>query len=254
MSRRVALAVALMAALSACGDSGTAATTTPSPKGERPSTAPSSSTSPSEEADPTPSVVASAQPPPGRSRCTLVLGMSVTANWFLDGAFESRPGILDARWELIWESGYDVGLFADPNGLPYTDAPLSPCADPPDRVLFQIAAFDWQDPVSVEAELRSSIDNIRATWPTLRTIELIPIVGGPGGRPCDDPRAPDKGILASYMNPPVVDAIAAVTTGDVVAGPDLLVADCSQFRDGTGHLTIDGSSYVASVLADHYGS
>jgi hypothetical protein len=181
--------------------------------------------------------------------------MSVTANWFLDGGFEALPGIEDARWELIWESGYDVVLYADPAGLPYSTTPLSPCGEEPDRAVFQVAARDWQTPDTVVAELRATIANIRATWPTVGVIELIPIVGGPGSGPCSDPDVPDKGVLASYMNPPVVGAIAEIANGtDVVAGPDLLVADCSQFRDGTGHLTIEGSSLVASVLAHHFGS
>jgi hypothetical protein len=107
----------------------------------------------------------------------------------------------------------------------------------------------------VIAELRSSIDNIRAAWPTVELIELIPIVGGPGGEPCSDPDAPDKGVQASFMYPAMVSAIAAVENGtDVVAGPDLRVTDCDLFRDGAGHLTQEGSTRVAEQLAEHYGS
>jgi hypothetical protein len=246
----ILLALALGIALPACRSSGVAAVSgSPEPTAS-PSPTPATGNTPS----PTSIPDESSPPPPGRSRCTLALGMSVTANWFLDGAFETLPGIEDPRWELIWASGHDMILYADPNSLPYSQTPLSPCAVDPDRVLFQIAARDWQSPDAVLAELRSSIDNIRATWPSANVIELIPIVGGPGGGPCFDPVRPDKGVLASMMYPVMTAAIAEVAGGDVVAGPALELEDCAQYRDGTGHLTIDGSSYIASILAERYGS
>jgi hypothetical protein len=248
---RTALAAAIALVLSACSgaEGNDAASPTPSK-----TSSPTTAAAPSPTPDPT-SSPAGPPAPPGRARCTLVLGFSVTANWFLDGGFESLPGIDDARWELIWESGHDVMLFAEPGALPYGAQPLSPCAEEPDRVLFQVAARDWQVPDAVTQELQRSVDNIRATWPSVEVIELIPIVGGPGGGQCPDPRVPNKGVQAALMNPPVVEAIARVANGtDVVAGPDLLVADCAQFRDGPGHLSPDGSAYIAGVLAEHYGS
>jgi hypothetical protein len=255
LPRHLAIAIALPLALvllPACGDAGAGADGSSSAAGS-PSPTSSLAGSPSPSIDAEPSETESSGP--GRVRCTLVLGMSVTANWFLDGDFESLPGIDDAGWELIWESRHDVGLYADPGARPYSDAPASPCGEDPDRVLFQIAAFDWRSPGAVIAELGASIDNIRAAWPTVRVIELIPIVGGPGGGPCPDPVRPDRDVDASFMNPPVVEAIDDVANGaDVVAGPDLLLADCSQFSDGKGHLTPEGSRHIASVLAEHYGS
>jgi hypothetical protein len=255
LPRHLAIAIALPLALvllPACGDAGAGADGSSSAVGS-PSPTSSLAGSPSPSIDAEPSETESSGP--GGARCTLVLGMSVTANWFLDGGFESLPGIDDAGWELIWESRHDVGLYADPGARPYSDAPASPCGEDPDRVLFQIAAFDWRSPGAVIAELGASIDNIRAVWPTVRVIELIPIVGGPGSGPCHDPDVPDKGVQASFMNPAMVDAITEVANGaDIVAGPDLLVADCAQFRDGPGHLTTEGASYIASVLAKHYGS
>jgi hypothetical protein len=181
--------------------------------------------------------------------------MSVTANWFIDGGFESLPGIDDSRWELIWESGHDLVAYADPNALPYSAASLSPCGTDPDRVLFQIAARDWQFPDAVLDELRSSVENIRAAWPSVQVVELIPIVGGPGGRPCGDPTHPDKGVLASMMYPVMNEAIARVANGDgVVAGPPLELSDCLLFRDGAGHLTPRASREVASTVASFYAA
>lgn len=194
---------------------------------------------------------------PGRADCTLVLGFSVTANWYEDGAFESMSGIDGDRWELIVAGGHDVWRYANPDAQPYTTTPVSPCEGEPDRALFQVAALGWEHHPADEvvAAIRSSIDNIRATWPTVDVVELIPIVGGPDGQPCEATTQPGRIVDASLMNPAMYAAIAEAVNGDdVVAGPDLLLADCSQYQDGLGHITSEGSRHIASVLAEYYGT
>lgn len=196
--------------------------------------------------------------PAGPSRCTLALGMSVTRDWFELGTFESLPGIDNARWELIWSSGHDLQLFSDPNAEPYSLPPISPCVEEPDRVLFQIAAADWSSPELADL-LRASLENIRATWPTVEVIDVIPIVGGPSGGPCqaeeDKGNVTSRTVLASLMNPVMNQVIAEVANGgDVRAGPNLLLDDCAQYRDGVGHLAPDGAQSVAARLAEHYGA
>jgi hypothetical protein len=184
-----------------------------------------------------------------------VLGFSVTRNWFEDGAFETQPGIEDEAWELIAEGGHDVWIWADPGTPAFARAPASPCGREPDRVLFQVAARGWRGrpPEDVAAALQASIDNIRTTWPSVETIELIPIVGGPGGQPCELASFGGRTVDASGMNPAMNAVIAQVADGErVVAGPDLLLADCSQYLDGMGHLTKEGSRAIASDLAEHY--
>ena len=107
----------------------------------------------------------------------------------------------------------------------------------------------------VVAAIRSSIDNIRATWPTVDVVELIPIVGGPGSQPCEATTQPGRIVDASLMNPAMNAAIAEAVNGvDVVAGPDLLLANCSEYQDGLGHITSEGSRHIASVLAEYYGT
>jgi hypothetical protein len=103
--------------------------------------------------------------------------------------------------------------------------------------------------------LRTSIANIRATWPSLEVVELIPIVGGPEGQPCEATTQPGRIVDASLMNPVMNAAIAQVVDGDDVrAGPDLQLAECSLYQDGLGHLTTEGSRFIASILAEHYGA
>ena len=209
---------------------------------------------------PRPSSSASEPSPSGDvasgGRCTLVIGFSVTADWYRGGAFERQPGINDTEWEVIALGGHDVDTWADPTIRGYTRPPSSPCGKEPDRILFQLAAKQWraQSTDEIVAAVRTSIGNIRAVWPTAEVVELIPIVGGPGAAPC--PFASRAGVVdASEMSPVMSAVILDVANGqDIVAGPDLLLADCSQYRDVRGHLTRDGSLHIASVLAQYYGS
>jgi hypothetical protein len=192
------------------------------------------------------------------ARCTLVVGFSVTENWFEGGAFESIPTIQDSQWELLAEGGADVSVWSNPSMPAYSRPPASACGEQPDRVVFQVAALGWRiRPLEdIVGDIRASIDNIRARWPTVRLVELVPIVGGPDAQQCVLPsQAGSRIVDASGMNPVMTTAIAQVANGrDVVAGPDLLLADCTQYLDGMGHLTQEGSQYIASVVAAHYGT
>ena len=244
--RRSLLALALGFVLSACWQGGEP-TTGPS------ATAPASTEPSSGTSGTGPSVSG----PPFNARCTLVLGFSVTRQWYEEGGFETQPGVNDARWELIFEGGGDVSVWANPEAQPYHRTPISPCEAQPDRALFQVAALRWRNHSSEEmaSELQTATANIRATWPSVEVIELIPIVGGPGGQPCEATSQPGRTVDASLMNPVMNGLIADVANGDDVrAGPDLQLADCSQYMDGIGHITPEGSRHVAAVIAEHYGT
>ncbi len=186
-----------------------------------------------------------------------MIGFSVTEDWFRGGGFEQEQGIRDKAWELLAPSGHDVELWADPSEPGFSEPLFSPCDRDPDRILFQVAAKDWRTlpQAQVVADLEASIANMRARWPTVRVVELIPIVGGPDAQPCPYPTSIGGIVDASGMNPVMKDIIAEVADGsDVVAGPDPLLAACAQYRDDRGHLTDDGSRYVASELAQHYAT
>jgi hypothetical protein len=203
-----------------------------------------------------PSPTASGATAPVGGSCTLVIGFSVTTNWFRDGAFEQQPGIDDASWEVLAHGGHDVWLWSDPNLHAYSVPPDSLCGREPDRIVFQVAAERSTEESldDVVGALRMSIANFQARWPTANVVVLIPIVGGPDGQPCPaDTRGGAVG--ASVMNPLMNDVIAEVADGaEVVAGPDLLLEDCSQYADGKGHLTEEGSRYIASALAEHFAA
>lgn len=236
MRRLVLSALVLALALTACGD------------GE-------SLRRPRETDASDPPVTGSGSPPAGAG-CTLVIGFSVTENWFRGGAFEQQPGIDDGEWEVLALGGHDVWLWSDPDLRAFSRPPDSPCGREPDRIVYQVAAKGWRSRSrqDVVTALTASIANIRGHWPSAGVVELIPIVGGPGGQPCP---ADTRGgaVDASEMNPLMNDVIAEVADGaDVIAGPDLLLADCSQYLDGRGHLTEEGSLSIALALAEHYAT
>ncbi len=244
MRKLLLLAFVLGLALPACERGGERAAS--------PSASPRVSSEPSAT---TPGVTPSASGTSLAARCTLVLGFSVTRQWYEEGAFESQPGIDDASWELIFEGGGDISVWSNPGAQPYARTPLSECVRPPDRAIFQVAARRWRNQPTEEtvSELKTVIANIRAAWPTVEVVELIPIVGGPGGQPCEAASQPGRTVDASAMNPAMNAVITEVADGrDVRQGPDLELADCSQYADGIGHITLEGSRYIASVLAEHY--
>jgi hypothetical protein len=197
----------------------------------------------------TPSVI------PVATDCTLVLGFSVTADWYHVGSFETQPGIDDAEWEAIALGGHDLAAWANPGMAAFTRPPFSPCGRDPDRVVFQIALLGWQreSVQDMDALVRTSIANIQSAWPSAGVVELMPVVGGPDGETC--PYGQGGVVDATAMNPVMNQVIADVANGsDVVVGPNPLVSDCSQFADVRGHLTQEGSQYIASELAKHYAA
>lgn len=249
--RKLAAVVLVLAVPLAACDGGVERT-------ERPSGTPSSrSVRPTESPGDGDSPTASSPAPPGRARCTLVLGFSQTNDWYLGGGFESRPGVEDARWELIAEGGHDVWIWSDSSIQAYRQEPVSPCDEGPDRAVFQLAARGWQArPVEeIIDALEATLLNIRTAWPTVERIELVPVVGGPDQELCELASFGGRRVDASAMNPAMTSVIAQVVNGeDVVAGPNLLLADCSQYRDGLGHLGEEGARYIASVVAEHYAT
>ena len=165
--------------------------------------------------------------------CTAVLGFSQTRNWFDAGSF---PG-----WELDALAGADLHDWADPAFAGYS---RTPCGDVPSRVIYQVAyspGWAQASDATISSYLSQAIININANWPTASLV-LIPIVGGPNHQTCP---IGNKIVGASGMHPKMDTAIAS---SGILAGPDLLVAKCSQYSDAKGHLTATGGIYVASQM------
>ena len=74
-------------------------------------------------------------------RCTVVLGLAVTSEWYRAG-FEAF--VDDDRWQASTRPHTFVNDWADPNHAVWKELPQSPCAEhwkDPDRVLFFAANY-----------------------------------------------------------------------------------------------------------------
>jgi len=75
--------------------------------------------------------------------CSQVIGFSQTNEWYA-GGFERV--VDNARWQLLWQGGASIELWADPRFSGWSQPLVSPCASrstSPDRILVTISgAFE----------------------------------------------------------------------------------------------------------------
>jgi hypothetical protein len=179
--------------------------------------------------------------------CTQVMGFSQTHNWYVDGGFESM--VNGAEWQLLSWNG-DITVWANPNASVYTrPRPYSSCGTPTRGVL-QIAYLARRATTDqFVAQLDLALANIRAKWPTIGVIYLVPIVGCPNHAICSG-----NGYGASTMHLMADTVMGLRVNGvDLLAGPDLLIDTCSNFVDPRGHMNVAGSTYVAGTVASWVG-
>lgn len=254
--RGVAAAGALALLASACaGSAGSPLTTAPPPG---PETLPDPTTT--RPTPPTTVAPVTAAPPGSDFQCTEVIGFSQTGSdhpggggWYTDGGFERLEGIDDGAWQLRWRSGAGVTQWLDPSFNGWDERRLSsPCTTGPvDRVVFHITdrirgVDQWV------ASLEALVAALRDRFPDAERIDLVPIVGGPGGAVCPSPNG--QGLVhASEVHPVIDEAIARVADGSsVVAGPSPELSDCAQYRDKPGHFTSEAAVEVAEQFRDFY--
>lgn len=191
----------------------------------------------------------------GTGECTRVLGMSQTRDWFEGGSFETQPGIDPTAWELTFVGGADINEWIDPRFSGYTATPSSAsCGGTPTRAIFHAAYLGYgrASDAQIAAGLATVVANIRAAWPSVARVDLVPVVGGPGHSIC---QLSGRTVDATRMHPRIDTAIASVANGvDVTDGPDLLVGACADYQDGMGHLLPTGSAFVAAAMAQAYAT
>jgi hypothetical protein len=182
-------------------------------------------------------------------RCTLVLGLTVTAEWF-EAGFESIVG--DDHWEARLRPHTFVEEWADPNHEVWQQPISSPCADrpeSPDRVIIFLVDWSLSDAAAWEAPLDHLITTFRQKFPEARRLELQTMIRGPRNKSCGDPR--------SVVEPFVDRALreAAATRPELVrVGPVIMAPSCDVFESGGPHFTVSGRSDVAIAVARAYAS
>src|SRR3954451_16713779 len=161
------------------------------------------------------------------------------------------------RWASASYAGWGSG--ADPGGMP-----VSPCtqsASAPDRVILDITHNEYLtsartngDPVGyMENIISGFIAQARAHYPSVRSIVLQPVVGGPNHTTCPMSSAPEQGgVRASYNPPHIHAAIVRLVGGNVTMGYDSTVRTCADYNDWEGHLVPSASQPIGSAIGTFY--
>ena len=192
---------------------------------------------------------------PGRFNCTLVVGYSQVGQnrggWFVTGGvFESM--VDDGRWQLLWNSGGGVDRWQRSGYVGWSRAIQSACTsnrDRPDRVLLSVSGPYGSDISAWVDAIRATLVEIRRRFPSVGTIVLQPVVGGPSHQTCSHGGAE---VRASWQHAFIDQAIAIVAGPGVEVGASPEVQSCSDYRDSTGHLTVEAAESVGQLLGTYY--
>jgi hypothetical protein len=221
----------LIALLSACTPTSiyTPEHVNPSPPSPSPSLSPAPSPSPS----------------PSPYRCTEVIGLTVTSEWYAAG-FEQL--VDDAHFQARTRPHTFVDQWADPKHEAWSEPLTSPCVDhpeSPDRVVLFAANWTLATQDEWTKVLEAFVATAKTRYPDLRDLELYTVLRGPQNQSCGDPK--------SVVEPMIDAAIATVAAHQpdlVHAGPRLEAAVCSVFEKGGPHFNEQGRKIVAQQLAD----
>ena len=182
-------------------------------------------------------------------RCTAVLGLAVTSEWYRAG-FENL--VDDERWQAITKPHTFVENWGDPEHAVWKELPQSPCAErwtDPDRVLFFAANYKFTSEAEWDRALDAVVRTLRTKYPGVRRIELLSMVRTPGNVSCGS----EKGVVS-----PLIDAAIARASARspelVAAGPRFEVRTCDDLEKGGPHFTKAGGAAIASRIAEHYGT
>ena len=183
--------------------------------------------------------------------CTLVLGGSITNNWFNDGNFQSKPGIVGGEWESITKGGAHLArivtgekLWPEWNANDISSDCTANSRLPQRVVLNALYRYD-EDLVQPRATqlIHDVVAQIRERVNPNAQIILIPIVGATDA--CSTWAA-----LSYDRNVAAIDQ-AVLDDPTLVNGPRAKIP-CSQYADSSGHLNSAGASSAASQLAPYF--
>jgi len=184
----------------------------------------------------------------GQFICNHMIGFSTVRQWY--GGFESV--VEQTRWELLWQNGGTIDLWANPSYVGWSSAPDSPCTNNsknPDRVVLNIAGREESDINWWKEQINKTIDNIRQKYPNVQRIDLQPDVGGPDHQIC---YIDGDSVRASKNHPIIDDAITQTIGGDVVRGDSPEVRTCADYGDRIGHLTFDAGDPIGKKIGAFY--
>ena len=186
--------------------------------------------------------------------CTQIVGFSQTMQWYF-GGFQNAVGN-PGSWELRWVGGGSIGNWADPNYEGWTDDSnqVDGCdsnSSAPDQGLINISGDFNNDPNYWVQQTQMAMTNLRHKYPSVRTIILQPVVGGPGGGQCT---FNGNVVRATYNFPYIKTAISRMVGATVVAGIAPTVRSCGDYADDIGHLTDAAKGPIGVTIGSYYAS
>lgn len=202
------------------------------------------------------------KPVDSAASCTTVIGGSVMGNpnnggWYPADNFGFERIVPNANWQYIWGSGQDNDDWANPNSSGWAQWPngrISSCTTnslTPDRVVLWLGIQDQNQgrtPEQEAAVILQIVATTRSKIPSVQSIILQPVTGGPNHTLCSDLGSnSSRGHLAVEAALPLVFAVDPT----LVMGWDALSRSCSDFKDG-GHLTNSGGKDQGIKHANFY--
>jgi hypothetical protein len=182
--------------------------------------------------------------------CNLVMGVSVTYDWFTSG-FES--GVDGSRWEAMAPAQAAVSfiqVWNDPNSQLWSMAKISPCAqhaDTPDRVIFTGVNWDYTTAAEWVTQLDAMVKTLQMKFPGIKEIDLMTMLRAPDNVSC--------GSTETVVQPFIDEAVATVAAkypGLVEIAPKFFAPSCNVFTGGGPHFTDAGKQAIAKLYSDYY--
>ena len=179
-------------------------------------------------------------------RCTEVIGVSVTADWFSAGF---KSAVNSNNWQLRARQHAFLQLWADPKNELWLTNVESPCSSniQPDRILF--AAVNWEYTTVSEwvNSLESVVKNIKNNYFYIKRIELLTMIRGRHNKSCGSPET----VVDSIVDE-AIQIVVNNHSGLVYAGPLFEATTCDIFVKGGPHFTKKGMKEVAIMYANYY--
>jgi hypothetical protein len=205
------------------------------------------------------------------ANCTMVIGFSQTADWYLAPAYRNTnpdegaifESIIDNdRWQLKWANGAGVNVYADPDNPAWDSLIVSPCTEnsaAPERIVYMISGPHGEDVAGWIADIETALANIREKIPSAEIIALQPVIGAPADADGDECFTPQgQRVRASWQATPINSAITDVAErfNDVIEGATTRLLDCNGYTDFLGHISngesVSGASYAAVTTGLFY--
>jgi len=186
--------------------------------------------------------------------CNQVTGGQLAQEWFKAG-FENV--VDNSHWQVKWRVDGYLEQWANPDS-PFWNATVdSTCtrgSSAPDRVVFAVLSFSIKSQADYRRQITSAINNFKTKYPTVRRIDLVTQIAGPGNRACPAAPLAGEGIVIPVELDAAMAEVAAAFPSFVSVAPHVEADSCADFQGGGPHLTTAGNTAAAKKMASYFQS